>query len=488
MKMLVIGMDGAQESTFKRGWTPYIESLIEKGQSLQLKEDLISRGWAEIMTGQHAINTGMLYEQPIADGTHAWTEKCKLNNIPGIGLSVKPVWDVVSELGFRVGVMNVPTTYPAPKVDGFFVSGGGGGGPVTQDINMEQCYPKSIKNILSDDGYIVDERLVSLLSEKKLYKPAQFFSRLQEMNEKRTQSFIDLSKGNNIDFGFLVYRSTVTAETFLLPQIDLFKERKNNLEGCFFEAAESFYRHFDEQVKMLVNTFPDAKVVLVSDHSMTTRNWSVNSNAFLVDSGFQEKSASRRGAFDFVKSFKHWIPHFIRQKMKNNPNIRTAYESMITFDPKTSRAFSMAFSTGAHGIYINDKVRFGGPVKFEEKEWLIAEIIRQFNEFPESIKHGFKAHRKPDIKSECIDAFPDIILELPDGYLTTNEYPDFIKKHSLPDLLYDFTTVEKTGNYCIKGRQPLAVNVDGPWNVVPTSESQDLRGVYDHVVSYFNSI
>jgi len=60
MKVLLIGMDGAHIDVFKRGWTPFISSLIEEGNQLNIKNDLLSRGWLEIATGEHASKTGAM--------------------------------------------------------------------------------------------------------------------------------------------------------------------------------------------------------------------------------------------------------------------------------------------------------------------------------------------------------------------------------------------------------------------------------------------
>jgi hypothetical protein len=51
----------------------------------------------------------------------------------------------------------------------------------------------------------VDERLPSLLDEKGLYEPVAFFNRLDEMNQRRTEVFIELANRYEIDFGFVVY-------------------------------------------------------------------------------------------------------------------------------------------------------------------------------------------------------------------------------------------------------------------------------------------
>ena len=484
--MLLIGMDGVQPETFKRGWTPYLESIIEKGVSLSLKEDLVSRGWAEILTGEHATITGAMYERPILDGTYNWTDKFKLNDIPGLGSEVKPLWQVLNERGYRVGIMNVPTTNPAPKVDGFFVSGGGGGGAIDQDVVSGQCYPENIKSSLNDMGYIIDERLPSLLGEKKLYDPAGFFSRLGEMNQKRTSAFIKLSARHAIDFGFVVYKSsTVTTETLLLPELSRHQQGDANVNKDFLDAAETFYRAFDEQIRRLDQAFPGAEMVLVSDHGMAPRRWSVNPNAFLVEKGYQKRSSSRRGIFDFVKSFRHWIPYSVRQKLKSSPHIKSAYESMITFNPRESFAFNVTLTNAIHGIYINDKERFGGPVERSAIFMLKEQIIQAFNEHPKAVEHGISARMKTAPDGECSRFFPDIIIEMPDGYAPSNEEPGFITEYMSAETPMDLRGMSKDQRMSVKGHYPLAVMKGGPWLAHPGSDRKDLRVLYDHVLATF---
>ena len=199
MKTLVIGVDGASVETFTRGWTPYIESLIKNGHRLELTEDLVSRGWVETFTGKHALETGALYDLPVANGSLQWTTKFNIEKIPGWGIETQPIWQVLNEKGYSVGIMNVPTTFPAPKVDGFFVSGGGGGANVVKEATSELCYPEDIVNYLHSIGYIVDERMPELY-EDKCSSAEGIVSRFILKNKKRTESFIHLSKEKNVDF------------------------------------------------------------------------------------------------------------------------------------------------------------------------------------------------------------------------------------------------------------------------------------------------
>lgn len=483
MKMLVIGMDGVCLETFNRGWTPFIKSLLDKGQKLRLKEDLISRGWSEIVTGKHALATGALYEGPTAKGNLDWSEAFKISDVPGLGEQIKPLWQALNERGYKVGIMNVPTTFPAPEVDGFLVSGGGGGGPISQEVALEQCYPPSLSPRLNEMGYILDERRPSLLSEKGLYDPIDFFSRFREMNEKRTQTFIELSNEFAIDFGFVVYKSsTVTTETMLVSELEKLSTSQGEVNHDYIKQSEIFYRDLDENIRSLVKTYSDAELLLVSDHSMVTNRYSVNANAFLVEKGYQANDKRRRGVLDVIKAYKHLVPYFLKEKLKKIKNIKNAYQSMVPFSPEVTQAFSQSFSSGQHGIYINDEKRFGGPVKSDDIKKIAEAIEAHFNAHPIAQQHGLTAKTKPESNSPAAYKFPDIILDCPDGYFTNNKFKDFIVKTEIPKEALDLREVIKGVRTVVKGHTPLAVNVNNNWS---TEAGTDLTLVYQHIISKF---
>jgi hypothetical protein len=133
---------------------------------------------------------------------------------------------------------------------------------------------------------------------------------------------------------------------------------------------------------------------------------------------------------------------------------------MVAFDAGASSAFSQAFSNGAHGIYINDRVRFGGCVDPSQVGDLADEIVRQFNDHPESIKHHFRAYRKPGVKnSVAARKFPDIVLDLPDGYQTSSLFPEFVRETKLPTVPFDLHDMKRDPRTVGKAHEPLAVCV-----------------------------
>lgn len=493
MKTLVIGMDGASIETFKRGWTPYIESLIEKGYRLELKEDLLSRGWVEIFTGKHAIETGALYDLPLLNGSLDWTLKFDLEKIPGWGTEIKPIWQVLNEKGYKVGIMNVPTTFPAPKVNGFFVSGGGGGAKVVQEPTEELCYPRDIVNYLQNIGYIVDERMQNFIFEKNLPKVDEVFSRFQKKNQKRTETFIKLSKEKKVDFGFVVYKtSSVMVEFFTIPELERKLNGEKILDKNLLKMSKKYYQEFDMQIKELVETFRDAEVILVADHSEIKSSYKVDINYYLQKNGFQSPLPKKiinqtvRYMKDLIKPI---LPFNLRRAIPGRNIIRQASDSNIVFNPKTSVAFCLPCGDWSRGIYINDEERFSGIVSKDKIIDFSQEISNSINSDKIAKEHGINSHVKSQFDTPVSKYYPDIVLDIPDGYIVGNNAQDFVTEFEGVDPKnFALDTIEAWAKdykpYCVRGYHPIAVS-SHEWSEDILPMGGDLTAIYRHLMKTF---
>lgn len=487
MRVLVVGMDGAHADVFERGWTPRIRALIEAGEVLPLQEDLVSRGWSEVITGEHAEVTGAVYDRPTLDGTNGWSLRFKLADIPGVGERVKPIWQALNERGFSVGIMNVPTAFPAPEVDGFFVAGGGGGGPVLQDPLPELCHPRSILPHLERHRYIVDERLNSLLADKGLYEAEDLFSRLSTMNTARTDAFLDLAQRFQIDFGFIVYKSSSNlAEFLLLPELDRATLQGDEPNPELVGAAERYYRHFDGLVERLQTAYPETQILLVSDHGMASRRWSVNPNSLLQELGYQQVSAKGRVRAEMVRHVKKLIPYKLRLAIRGQARVKAAYESMSSYDVAESRAFSKVIGDWNHGVYVNDLRRFGGPVHEADIDQIAGEIAGRINEHPDVRGHGLVARARSLPRSEGAPHFPDVVLEVPDGYMTSEEHGEIFVRFAPPQAALDINSVTRGRLLCGKSSKALAVCSSGGWRVT-VEDRMDLTAVHRHILEVFTA-
>tara|TARA_B100001063_G_scaffold73711_1_gene67923 strand:+ start:7584 stop:9050 length:1467 start_codon:yes stop_codon:yes gene_type:complete len=487
MKVLLIGMDGAHIDAFNRGWTPFISSLISSGEQLNIKNDLLSRGWLEIATGKHASVTGAMYDKPKVDGTLLWGTEFSINDIPGLNTSVKPIWDALNEKGYSVGVMNLPTTFPAPSVNGFFVSGGGGGAPVTQEATKDLCYPPECLPLLHESGYIVDDRLYQLIVDKKLTSGSEIFSRLAYKNKKRTESFLKLDEKYKVDFGFIVYKtSSVFAETILNTEWLRRKNIKNNPDDDIVDSVRSYYECFDNEIKALHQKYPSSEFIFVSDHGTTLRTHSVNPNIFLQDKGYQVVEVKKAVVKNLVTKLKEIIPFSVKSYLKKTSVMKAKNIGQTNFNVMKTVAFCKTQGDWVHGIYINDRERFGGPVLTADIESIKADIVESFNSNSEVLKHCLRAYTVDSNRDGVGACFPDICIDIPNGYLTTDKVSDFIIEFKPDKSTSALSSITKGDILSLKSHTPLAViNPSKGGNENFKVHNGDLTIVYDYILSRF---
>ena len=123
-RVLVIGWDGATFELISpwvdQGLLPNTKRMMEQG-SYGVMQSVIRPGspqaWSSFVTGMN----------PGKHGIFNFIEKVK-NSYRVTFVNAKArggdsVWKILSHHGLRVGVMNIPISYPPEKVNGVFLSG-----------------------------------------------------------------------------------------------------------------------------------------------------------------------------------------------------------------------------------------------------------------------------------------------------------------------------------------------------------------------------
>ena len=140
-KVLVIGLDSAALEWVDRwvaeGAMPNLARLRARGATGILRTvnpPLSPAAWSSLATGMLPAKHGIydhIYRRP---GTYDIApSNAKLR-------AGKPVWQIISEGGGKVGVINVPETYPPATVNGFMISG-----MDTPSDESEWAYPANLK-------------------------------------------------------------------------------------------------------------------------------------------------------------------------------------------------------------------------------------------------------------------------------------------------------------------------------------------------------
>jgi len=123
-KVLVFGLDGCTFDLFdpwmKKGLLPNLKKIKELGVAGTLKSSfppVTGPAWTSFMTAKNPGKHG-IYEFLVRK-TNSY-EEMPVNAEYRNG---QTLWEILSRQGCKVGVLNVPLTYPPQKVNGVLISG-----------------------------------------------------------------------------------------------------------------------------------------------------------------------------------------------------------------------------------------------------------------------------------------------------------------------------------------------------------------------------
>lgn len=475
MKELIIGIDGGDHGILSRMPTPYLHKLFTNEQLVNLTEDLLSRGWAEILSGAHAKHTKALYMMPLMDGTPSFSGRFSLDDMLK-NHELTPIWEVPERKGSKVGIMNVPTTFPAPKVDGFFVSGAGGGVNKVDGIPEELCYPKSLVHELAALDYVIDLRFGTAgITDIQI-----LFEKLNLMMENRVKTFLKLCKQHTPEFGFLVIRAPTVIQYLAMSEIEryfLAKEGKLSAEEkknsqVWFENFEKHYQKLDSLIQHTFEVLKPEHWILTADHGAIPYRYKMDVNAFLIKHDYYRRSLKPVGT---IKSY-----------LKNilSPQRR---QHFFTANWKNTKAFGHWYLSG---IMVNDQKRFGGPVQDSEIPAIVEDICSKFNSTREAVQFEMlaKPYRLLHIDSKYSDYLPDIKIHCPETIFSVpNNGNQLIRENEFYGPLPDLTKV--TGGMVTgqKSCHPLFCCDVKTSHLIKENDSKDLTIVYKLTERIFNS-
>lgn len=475
MKLLVLGIDAGDRRILEAMDLPFLRRKLQECDYFALREDLWSRGWPKILCGADGPDTGAFYTKPDLSSkpTHKFTQHFStrnyIDNAERFGLT--PLWDVLSEAGISSGFMGVPTTSPAPHVNGFFVSGGGGGSGSGGETGVPPgtFYPDTTGDILRETDYIFDIRVkASGYTDLNL-----LFTRMEDMEDRRTESFIRLSKNHSIDFGFICYMAPRNIMYLAYNHVKNFIKNGNRADTELEEIILRTMHKFDNAVERLFDSLSPECFAFVSDHGITSYDFDLNMNAILQDVGWQVRRVGGKTMGSLLRSHaRGFIPKPIRQALRNsNPNLLTYLQA--DFDWSKSRAFGWRYIPG---VFINDD-RFGGPVLQTDVQSLAAELCEALDRHPILIELGLKArlYRSRQQERHYADLLPDIWIDHPDELFFQSTGPAIVR-HARADSI-DLRTVKSDIHAGLKRSEPICY-FSKNCEITPPQAGTDLTFVY----------
>jgi len=256
-RMLIVGWDGATwayiSPLLAQGKLPNLAALLSRGIRATLRSTIppyTNIAWPSLVTGRWPAKTG------IFDSTRARPGSYEAIPTNLTGYRGVPLWHWLNRFGLRVGVLNVPMTYPATALDGYLISGFD-----SPRDSPEVAYPRHLLRRWAEQGHpyrILGEE-TELIARQNPHRPRgdleSFVTGWVRLTEEQGDLVAWLWRAWPVDAMFVVFSAT-----------DSINHRTRDME-----QIARVYRAADQALGQVLEAIDDrALVCLLSDHGSTS--------------------------------------------------------------------------------------------------------------------------------------------------------------------------------------------------------------------------
>ncbi len=420
-RVLMLGLDGATftilDPLFEAGHMPRFKALLERGVSGKLTSTVppyTPPGWTSIFTGVNPGKHGIF-------GFTLGHVQASRGLVRMEKVAAPAIWNAANAQGTKIGLFNIPMTYPAPAVDGFSVSGmltPEGGGETPENFTFPEELAKSI--VAETGSYEIDIDV----NYDEDWKSTDIIERLSRNLAKKRVALKHLLAAHDVPLLFSVLEAPDRLMHVHYKYIDPSQEHYNRPEAAHIrERAWRFFDEMDEMIgDMLEWVGDDGWVLSMSDHGFGPKDKSVNINVALREWGFLSVKGAgsvtkSQGVRKLARKAKKVLPKSVWQKAKG--------AAQGSIDWSKTKAFSAPIPQ--QGIYINLEGREEhGIVSQADYESVRDEIIDKLTSLMdpddgkpvvdrvykrEEVTHGPEANGAPDLYPVC----REYSYELSDG-------------------------------------------------------------------------
>ncbi len=455
-KVIIIGLDGATLDIIRpmaeKGELPNLGALMEKGASGPLAstiQPITPQAWSTFMTGCNAAKHGIFDFIERVPSSH------DVRFVNGSFKRVKSLWGILSERGLKVGVVNVPFTYPPEEVNGTMISGFDAPG-----LNSGFVYPPEFYSELVEKVGPYELRGTFPIGKKKADYRAGDIDRVVD-NRTAVSKYIMSTRP--WDVFMVVYGSTDHVQhVFWRQMMDRARGVKSDDVEAFGDIIAHTYRKVDEALGELVDSCPEGTaVVIMSDHGGGELKKVVNLNNWLSDEGLlsYRKKQIKKTLIEGGKTFtKRCLSKGSRDWIKSRlPGLKDRTESLAYF-AGIDWAGTRAYSWGMYGnISVNLRGReYEGTVRAEDYDKVRGDIGDRLMKFKDPDTGELlveKVWKREDLyKGPLFDAAPDIVVGWRDyAYYTQGNLKRGDGSVFLERLTIDSSDFEHTGTHRLNG-------------------------------------
>lgn len=423
-KVLIVGLDGVPLSLIEawatEGKLPTLRKLMEEGTVGELRSTIpptSGPSWSTFMTGKNPGKTGIydfLYRR---EGTYVFPP-VNASQRDGIAL-----WRLLSNRGRKVGVVNVPISYPVEEVNGYMISGW-----MTPYSAQDFCYPADLWRELRDQiGYYTIYPTETFAESRR----DSFFRACDELLDLRSRTVSYLMDRYPTDLFMVVLFDTDRVLHQLWHYLDPGHPWRQPGDGTDKSGpVVRYFQRVDEKLAEIVaRADEDTVIIILSDHGMGPAHNFIVLNNWLLEVGLLQL---KRDPFRLLKRWLFDAGFTLRNVHRIADRIGLAkhaeYKGLYSMDYLMKLVFlsfldvdwsrSKAYSFGRHlgSIYLNVKGREpeGIVEPGREYEQVREEIMRLARGFVHPCTGepliGEILKREDIYQGPYLDRAPDLIL------------------------------------------------------------------------------
>jgi len=422
---LVVGLDGATpeivSSLSREGRLPCLAELMGKGVFGRLRSTIppvTAPAWSSFMTGVNPGKHGIFQWRTYDPTNYSCLDE---RVITATDLAGKTFWDMVGAVGYKVGIITVPVTYPPWEVNGVMLSG-----YPCPDTKRNFTFPPEYEEGLAESYNLSVDHYLHASEEDILAAGLDLLAR-------RTSLAIRMIEEERLDLCVLVLGEIDRA------QHDFWKYTDPTFPAChsapprFRDAIAQHYEVCDQQLGRLLERIDESTtVIIMSDHGagphpakyFYTNSW-LKELGLLTLEGEYPSSTDRWmqqliGAIREVLPFEERLRRLLPAKVVQR--VREVSLGVSNVDWSRTKAYRFPMYHPAEGVEINLRGRQPKGIVEPGKEFeeLRERIIQHLQEAvdPESDQQvALEVYRREELYSgPYADIAPDIIFLAQEGY------------------------------------------------------------------------
>jgi len=269
VKVLVIGLDGGSWNVInpllKKEELPTFREIIKNGFSGNLQSTIPPAtfpGWKCYSTGK---NPGKL---SVFGFLNVDVKNKKISVNSSSSFKSKEIWDYLTYMGFKSGVVNMPTTYPPKYINGFMISHS-----LIDETNF--TYPKTLEEELNEKfEYRINPKVLAKVDKDSAIEECY------RINKIKFEASKYLIKKYNPDFFHITIFETDHLQHYFWKDMNVGGEYKN--------VIPDFYKFIDSEIDELIKTAKkdELYIFIMSDHGFVQTKAEFSIGQFFINKNY----------------------------------------------------------------------------------------------------------------------------------------------------------------------------------------------------------